>query len=282
MTNNLWSDLKLKFFKSGNPVLLYIGINAAIFVVVSLLSVIFYFAGNRGFIDALVTDYLAFPAAPGLWLTHIYTLLTYQFFHADFFHVLFNMLWLFWMGQIFADFVKPRQFHFVYLGGGILGAVFFAIIFNLVPVFQNSVSGATLIGSSAAVMAVFTAAATLVPNYSLRLMFVGEVKIKYLLLVYIFLDLIGTTQINAGGSLSHLGGALFGFTYIKLLQSGTDLSAVFKKKPKLKVVKNETPTKSSNIINQREVDAILDKISKSGYDKLSKEEKETLFKASKN
>jgi len=192
------------------------------------------------------------------------------------------MLWLYWMGQIFLDFVKPRQFHFVYLGGGILGAVFFALIFNLVPVYQPFVAEATLKGSSAAVMAIFTAAATLVPNYSLRLMFVGEVKIKYLLLVYIFLDLIGVKEANAGGSLAHLGGALFGFVYVKLLQSGTDLSTIFMKKPKLRVVKNETPKKSQNNVNQKEVDAILDKISKTGYDKLTKEEKETLFKASKN
>ncbi|WP_316785596.1 rhomboid family intramembrane serine protease [Pedobacter frigiditerrae] len=282
MTNNIWNDLKLKFFKSGNPVMLYIGINAAIFVVVSLLSVIFYFLGQERVIYDFVKSYLAFPSASNLWLTRFYTVLTYQFFHADFFHILFNLLWLYWMGQIFLDFVKPRQFHFVYLGGGILGAIFFALIFNLVPVYQPSVGEATLKGSSAAVMAVFTAAATLVPNYSLRLMFFGEVKIKYLLFVYIFLDFIGVKEANAGGSLAHLGGALFGFTYVKLLQSGTDLSAIFKKKPKLRVVKNDAPKKSQSMVNQKEVDAILDKISKTGYDKLTKEEKDTLFKASKN
>ncbi|TCC94378.1 rhomboid family intramembrane serine protease [Pedobacter frigiditerrae] len=281
MTNNIWNDLKLKFFKSGNPVMLYIGVNAAIFVVVSLLSVIFYYSGREGFIDAVVNEYLGFPSASRFWLSRFYTVLTYQFFHDGFFHILFNMLWLYWMGQIFLDFVKPRQFHFVYICGGILGAIFYALIFNIVPVFITSVS-IPLIGSSAAVMAVFTAAATLVPNYSLRLMFVGEVKIKYLLLVYILLDLIGTTKMNAGGSLSHLGGALFGFVYVKLLQGGTDLSTIFKKKPKLRVVKNESPKKAQGMVNQKEVDAILDKISKTGYDKLTKEEKETLFKASKN
>jgi membrane associated rhomboid family serine protease len=281
MTSSLLNDLKLKLFKSGNPVLLYIGINAAIFVVVSLLSVVFFFANQKGFVEALVSKYLAFPSLPSLWISHFYTLLTYQFFHEDFFHILFNMLWLYWMGQIFVEFVKPRQFHFVYLGGGILGAIFFALIFNLVPVYISSVS-IPLIGSSASVMAVFAAAATLVPNYSLRLMFVGEVKIKYLLLVYIFLDLIGTTSVNAGGNLAHLGGVIFGFVYVKLLQNGTDLSAIFKRKPKLKIVKNEAPKRSTTTVNQREVDAILDKISKTGYDKLSKEEKETLFKASNN
>ncbi|KQB99765.1 rhomboid family intramembrane serine protease [Pedobacter sp. Hv1] len=282
MNNSLWSDLKLKLFKSGNPVLLYIGINALIFIVFSLLSVVFFFAKMPGVVDGFINEYLAFPSSPDLWLTRFYTLLTYQFFHRDFFHVLFNLLWLYWMGQIFLDFVKPRQFHFVYLGGGILGAIFYALIYNLVPVFQPVANSSTVVGSSAAVMAVFAAAATLVPNYSIRLLFVGDVKIKYLLFVYVILDIIAMQSYNAGGSIAHLGGALFGFVYVKLLQNGTDLSSVFKKKPKLKVVKNNKTEKNTNTVNQKEIDLILDKISKSGYDQLSRAEKETLFKASKN
>ncbi|MFA6275648.1 MAG: rhomboid family intramembrane serine protease [Pedobacter sp.] len=281
MNSNLWDDFKLKFFKSGNPVFLYLGINILIFILVSLTSVVVFFAGYRGLINSLIDDYLAFPSLPNLWLSHFYTVLTYQFFHADFFHILFNMLWLYWMGQLLLDFIKPRQFHLIYIGGGILGAIFYALIFTIVPVFKTS-DNIPLIGASACVMAIFTALVTLVPNFSIRLVFVGEIKIKYLLLIYILLDLIGTTSTNAGGSLAHLGGVLFGFLYVKLLQNGTDLSAIFKKKPKLKVVRNNEPKKQTSNVNQKEIDAILDKISKNGYDKLSKGEKETLFKASKN
>jgi membrane associated rhomboid family serine protease len=282
MIKELWTKFKLKFFKSGSPVLLYIGLNVAIFLVVSLLSIFCFFIGQAGLIDLFVDRYFAFPAAKSEWLSHFYTLITYQFFHSGVLHILFNMLWLYWMGQLFLDFVKPRQFHFVYLCGGIIGALFFALIINLVPAYQAASNGYTLIGASAAVMAVFTALITLVPNYNINLMLVGQVKLKYVLLVYICLDVIGTTSINAGGSLAHLGGALFGFAYVRLLQSGTDLSIIFKRKQKLKVVRNESPKKSSTIVNQKEIDAILDKISTSGYDKLSREEKETLFKASKN
>ncbi len=282
MNRGLWYEFKLKFLKSGNPAMLYIGLNALIFIVLTLTVLIGSIGGSGTLIDGYISYYLKFSASPNLWLTHFYTVLTYQFLHANFFHLFFNLLFLYWIGQLLLDFVKPRQFHLIYLGGGVLGAICFGLIYNLIPFFNASVQGATLEGASAAVMAVFTALATLVPNYNLRLMFIGNVKIKYLLLVYIFLDLIGTTSTNAGGSISHLGGALFGFAYVKLLQNGTDLSALFKRKPKLKVVKNESPRKSTNIINQKEVDAILDKISKSGYDKLSREEKETLFKASKN
>ena len=282
MTNSLWDDFKLKFFKSGNPALLYIGLNALIFILVSLLSVLAFFMGKKGAIDVIVQNYLAFPSAVHLWLTHFYTMISYQFLHADFFHVLFNMLWLYWIGQLLLDFIKPRQFHFIYLAGGIFGALFFALLFNLMPVYIPSANKATIIGSSASVMAILAAMATLVPNYSIRLMFFGDVKIKYLVLVYIVLDLMGTASANAGGSLAHLGGALFGFVYIKFLQNGTDLSAIFKQKPKLRVVKTENPKKQTAKVNQQEIDAILDKISVSGYDKLTKTEKETLFRASKD
>jgi len=117
-------------------------------------------------------------------------------------------------------------------------------------------------------------------------MLIGNVKLKYLVLAYIVIDLIGIASTNAGGSFAHLGGAFMGFIYIKLLQGGNDWSSWFKKKPNLKVVKNDTPRsggqRKNTAVHQTEVDAILDKISRSGYDKLSKEEKETLFKASKN
>ena len=172
-----------------------------------------------------------------------------------------------------------------------MGAVLFALAFNIFPVFRD-ISGASIIGSSAAVMAIVVATATLVPNYSITLLLFGEVKLKYLAVAYVLLDLIGSTSANAGGSFAHLGGALFGFLYIKMLQNGTDWSTIFKKKPKLKVVKNDqrgsryddhnrkSAMKKEGYVDQREIDAILDKISKTGYDKLSKEEKETLFKAS--
>lgn len=282
MTNNVLEDIKFKVLKSGNPVFLYMGINIAIFIAASLVSVICFFAGYQGLIEGFVNKYLAFPSNPALWLSHFYTPLSYQFFHADVFHILFNMLWLYWMGQLFLDFAKPRQFHFVYIGGGIFGALLYALMYNLMPAFESVVNTSTVIGSSAAVMAIFVAITTLIPNYSIRLLLIGNVKLKYLVLVYIVLDIIAMKSYNAGGSIAHLGGALFGFIYIKLLQSGTDLSAIFKKKPKLRVVRNESPKKSTASINQQEIDAILDKISKTGYDKLTREEKETLFNASKN
>ncbi|MGY4383796.1 membrane associated rhomboid family serine protease [Pedobacter sp. UYP24] len=294
MNNQILKDLKIKVFQSGDLSFLYIGINILIFLIVAVVNIPFFLSGNGGLIyDDLIRQYFAFPAAIVHVPLHFYTLITYQFFHEGFLHLLFNMLWLYWMGRIFLDFLKPRQFHFVYLGGGVFGAILFALAFNVFPVFRN-ISDATIIGSSAAVMSIIVAAATLVPNYSIRLFLLIELKLKYLAIAYVLLDIIGTTSGNAGGSFSHLGGAIFGFLYVKLLQNGTDWSSVFKKKPKLRVVKNDVRQnthqssgrtaylKNDGYVEQSEIDAILDKISKTGYDKLSKAEKETLFKASKH
>lgn len=285
MNNGLLEDLKYKVFRSGNPIFLYIGLNAIIFIVTALLGVMVFLSGNgTGGVSAIVSEYFAFPADVTALPLRFYTLLTYMFFHDGFFHVLFNMLWVYWLGTIFMNFLSNRQFHFVYLAGGIAGALFFTAAFYAFPVFRPAIPTAHLIGSSAAVMAIVAATATLVPDYEIRMLFLGNVKLKYLALAYILLSLIGVGSANAGGNIAHIGGALLGFAYIRVLRGGTDWSNLFKKKPKLKVVKNQTykPTssKSGSGIAQSEIDAILDKISKTGYDKLSKEEKETLFKAS--
>lgn len=270
MTNNWQQEFKARFLKTNNPIVYYIGITVVIFLIVNLFS-----------INGLAAEYLAFPASPESWITHFYTVITYQFIHQDFFKLLFNMLWLYWMGQLFLDFTKPRQFHFTYLVGGIFGAIFYALVINLIPGIKSNEAG-ILIGSSASVMAILAATATLIPDYSIRLMLFGSVRIKFIVLAYILLDVLSIISLDPAVSLAHLGGALFGFAYIKFLQSGTDLTKIFERKPKLKVVRNNLVKKQTNIINQKEVDAILDKISKTGYDKLSKEEKDTLFKASKN
>ncbi|MEJ5963976.1 rhomboid family intramembrane serine protease [Pedobacter immunditicola] len=291
MNKTLFEDLKYKVLHSGNPIFLYIGINTFIFVLVAFITVAIFLSGNSAAgLQAFINEYFAFPVALEKLPYRFYTIITYQFFHSGVFHLLFNMLWLYWLGRIFLDFLKPRQFHFVYLAGGIAGAVLFSLAFHLFPVFEKNIAEASVIGSSGAVMAIVVATATLMPNFTIRLLFLGDVKLKYLALAYVVLDIIGVASVNAGGSFAHLGGAVLGFSYIKALKSGYDWSNIFKRKPKapnMKVNKNENYKRSSSsskadVVAQAEIDAILDKISKSGYDKLSKEEKETLFKASKH
>lgn len=284
--NHLLADIKYKVFRSGDPVYFYIGINTIVFVAVALFNVPYWLAGNTSIpFFEYVSGFFAFPASLQLLPSRFYTVLTYQFLHENIFHILFNMLWLFWIGRIFMDFQKARQFHFIYLGGGIAGALFFALAYNLLPVFAGSLYGATIVGSSASVMAIAVATTVLVPDYRMTLMLIGSLKLRYLVLAYILIDLVGIASVHAGESFAHLGGALFGFAYIKMLQQGKDWSSWLKRKPKLKVVKNEARSAAAPAnqrADQREVDAILDKISASGYDKLSKSEKEILFRASKD
>ena len=283
--NNTFRDLKFKIFQSGNPLFLYIGLNTIIFLVTAVLSVFLFLAKSDFMISEWIRDYFGVPAAISALPTRFYTVVTYMFFHDGFLHLLFNMLGLFWFGNIFMNFLKSRQFHFVYLAGGITGALLYIAGLNIFPAFAGGIIGQTVIGSSAAVMAIIVATATLVPNYAIMMMFIGEVKIKWVAIVYFFISFIGLSSANAGGNLAHIGGAILGFAFIKSLQRGRDWSKLFERKPKLRVVKNEKPPVKKPAfkdVSQQEIDAILDKISSSGYDKLTATEREKLFKASKD
>lgn len=283
--NNILKDLQFKVFKSGNPLFFYIGLNTIVFLVVALSSLVLYLSGSALNVNLLAREWFGLPAAFSKLPFRFYTVFTYMFFHDGLLHLLFNMLGLYWFGQIFLNFLKGRQFHFIYLAGGLAGAVLYIIGLNIFPVFANSIYGATVIGSSAAVMAIIVATATLSPDYTLFMLFLGPVKIKYLALAFFVLDVLGIAATNAGGSFAHIGGAIFGFFFIKSLQNGNDWSKLFLAKPNLKVVKNENPVvkkQQKNDVSQKAIDAILDKISNSGYDKLSASEKEKLFRASKD
>ena len=281
MNRSIFSDLYYKVFKSDNPLFLFIGINVLIFLLIQLVAVAeFLFMGNTA-TSKWLTFQMAMPAYLPDLLYKFWTPATYMFGHSGLFHILFNMLWLYWLGRIFLDFLNKRQFIFTYLAGGLAGAALFLAVYNTFPVFQSSLQGAVLIGASASVMAVIAATATLVPDYTISMLFLGPVKIKYLALVYFVLDLIGIAGSNPGGSIAHIGGAVLGFIYIKQLRSGNDWSKIFRKKRKLTIVQKGNPTMKTNKLPDQEViDLILDKISRSGYDSLSSKEKEQLFKAS--
>jgi len=283
--NNTFKDLKYKIFQSGNPLFFYIGINAIIFLATAVISVVLFLGKSDFIASEWIRDYFGVPAAISALPTRFYTLLTYMFFHDGFLHLLFNMLGLFWFGNIFMNFLKSRQFHFVYLAGGFAGALIYIAGLNIFPAYAGGIIGQTVIGSSAAVMAIIVATATLVPNYTIMMMLIGEVKIKWVAIAYFLISFIGLSSANAGGNLAHIGGAILGFAFMRSLQSGNDWSRLFERKPKLRVVKNEKPPVKKPVfkdVSQKEIDEILDKISSSGYDKLTATEKEKLFKASKD
>lgn len=293
MDKSIFSDLWTKVFRSGNPLYLFIGLNALIFLLLNLLVV--FNALRLMPAEALPTVQSLFqlPAHLPDLLFRPWTVVTYMFTQIGFFHFLFNMLWLFWMGRIFLDFLAPKQLVFTYLAGGLVGALFFLLAYNFVPVFAERKTFSVLIGASASVSAVVFATATLLPDYTIRMLLFGNVKLKYLALVFIVLDLLGVGGGNAGGSIAHIGGAILGFVFIRQLQQGNDWSRILNKrarrpKSKLRVASRKQATspignrsgKEQADTDQETIDRILDKISQSGYEGLSKAEKDALFKMS--
>ena len=289
--STLWKDIQYKLLQSGNKISLLIGINVIVYLAINILAVmeqLFTGFGNSAIL-AFTNEYLLLPASLSKLLVRFWTPITYMFMHAGIFHILFNMLWLYWMGQIFEEYLGNKRTIGLYIFGGLAGGLLFVACYNLLPAFTgvNAAATATVVGASASVMAIIIATATLLPNYTISLILLGPVKLKWIALFYIVIDFLGIAGANAGGEIAHLGGALLGFIYIKQIQRGHDwigaISKLFTSKNKLTVVShNRTQKRSSGAPRQDEVDRILDKISGSGYDSLTKQEKETLFRASNN
>ena len=246
-----------------------------------------------------VNDWLSLSSNPADLIWKPWSIIIYMFLHGGFFHLLFNMLVLYFAGRVFLTFFTQKQMFGLYILGGVFAGIMYIIGYNFLPALATG--GAKMVGASAAIMTVLIATAVYQPYYQVRLMLIGTVKLWHIALVFVVLDLIQASGSNAGGHLAHLAGALFGYIYIKMLINGTDLSkgvtsildffadlfSPKKSSPFKKVHKNKTTVnyrstaKPAKDITQKKIDDILDKISKSGYDSLTKEEKEFLFKVGK-
>jgi len=296
MNNSFINDIK-NAFKNGDTILQLIIINVCVFLIVRVFGAILGLFNIDG-ITEMLRDFLAMPANGILILKKPWTLITHMFLHIDLMHLLGNMLILYFGGQLFAEYIGTKRLLQVYILGGLAGAVLFLIAFNTLPFFQKFSNVASInFGASAATMAIFIAVASYVPNFIVRVFFVLEMRIKYLAAILVFLSLISVDSANAGGNIAHLGGAIFGFIYTQRLKRGIEtgnfinkiknyFASLYTRKPKLvysetlKKTRNDEAFNASKKQNQEVIDSILDKISKSGYDSLSKQEKETLFKAS--
>lgn len=284
-------DLKLQY-RVGGVVQKLIFWNIGIFVVTTLLQLLY----TTGVLPFSCYDFLGLHSNLSYFLKTPWTIFTYMFVHAGFLHLLFNMLVLHFTGRIFTTFFTERQLLGVFILGGLFSGAVFLVSYVLLG------TASVVVGASGAIMAILLATATYAPEMQVRLMLIGNIKLIWLAIAILFLDLVQMPVSNTGGHLAHLGGALFGFLYIKSLKSGTDLSKVIsviqdffenlftpkKKTPFKTVYKNTTTTQSSSsssynvstdkTVEQKRIDEILDKISQSGYDSLSKEEKDFLFK----
>ncbi len=285
---NLLDEIK-ESFKEGSALTRLIYINLAVFLLIRIANV-FYFLSGTPF---PILDWLALPADFVTLASRPWTLLTYMFLHFDFLHILFNLLWLYWMGQIFLGYFDQGKLITIYLLGGLCGGLFYVAGYNLFPVFSQIVVDSRLLGASASVIAIVTALAVHAPNHTLHLAFIGPVKMKYIALFSVLMYVIGISSTNAGGNLAHLGGAFYGVIYILQLRRGFDpgkgisrltsgINKTFASKPKVKVTyrKPTDDIEYNRMKNQDKIrmNEILEKISKSGYDSLSKEEKEILFR----
>ncbi len=282
--NLILSTIKQAFADQKNPINKYIAINAFVFVAL-LISAAFYFLGDiPNPFKMWVMQYFSLTANWKIFVFKPWTFFTYAFIHEKLFHLIFNMLVFHWFGNLIIEYLNKNRMLFIFwagvLGGGILYALFF--------------DGNQLIGASAGIMALVIASATLLPDYEIVLAIFGRIKLKYVGMAYLVIDLLSMMGSNAGGSMAHLGGALIGFLTIKQIQAGNDWSnmvipinnfidKIFTRKNKLKIVhQTEQQAQASRAtVSQAEVDQVLEKITKSGYDSLSKSEKELLFKASK-
>ncbi len=296
--NSILDDFKNAFNRPNNGLIRIILINIIVFVAVRLVAVPFWLTGfNYEGIRHTIDSWLVLPSSLQEFIIKPWTLVTYFFMHSGFLHIIFNMLFLYWFGRIIKEFLGNEKVVNLYILGGLAGGLFYMVIYNVLPIFSETVNFSYLIGASAGVYAVVVGAATFMPDYSFSLLLIGPVRIKYIALFYVVLSIIQMPQGNAGGELAHLAGAAIGFIFIKQLQRGNDMGkpinqffrfvkSFFKKQPKVKVSytnsDRRTTARKQYKSNQEEIDAILDKISESGYDSLTKEEKQKLFEASKS
>ncbi|PHI21357.1 hypothetical protein CEQ90_02875 [Lewinellaceae bacterium SD302] len=311
MLQSIWDDIKQEF-GYGNMIKRIIIVNVAVYVTVNLLWVIMI-----GSYPELYKGIVHFFSMPSDWLhllTHPWAPLTHMFLHEGFFHILWNMLFLFWFGRIFGDLLGDRRVLPLYLIGGLGGAIFYFLAANLGAVPGTSFA----LGASAAVMAILVAAGMTAPDYQIRLLFLGNVKLKWIVVALVFMNVLGTRGIsNVGGAWGHLGGIATGFLFAYRLQRGNDMTAPVARlidkvtdfyhslrQPKRKsrpgpraayrrgekVKSGSRPSSASkkssgkrapkSVSHQEQLDAILDKIKDRGYNSLTQEEKEFLFNAS--
>jgi membrane associated rhomboid family serine protease len=282
-------DFKNAFRKRNNGLIQIIIINAVVFIVMGLFNVITDRTGNQAIYE-IVQRQLGLPARISEFLVKPWTLLTYSFIHAGFWHVLSNMLFFYQFGRLIDEYLGNRRLMNIYFMGIVLAGIVYLIFTNTIPFFQ--VHSLFLVGASAGVFSVMMAAATLMPDYTFFLFLIGPVRIKYIVAVLFTVVLIQNALNHEDLEIVvHITGLLFGYLYIVQLRKGHDLATpfqnigrtlrnMFKRKPKMRVTYRSYDNGDGSYPSEDEVDRILDKINRSGYESLTKEEKQKLFHAS--
>jgi len=296
---SIWEEFKARMFDRDDSLVKIILFNCIVFFLISLLNVFFVLFSITDQFRYFSNLWLALPPDIIQAIFKPWTFITYQFMHASVMHIAFNMIVLYWSGRIFQDFLGNHRLLPVYILGGIAGGLLYLAAFQIFPYLQEMQPRLGMVGASASVFAILVAIGTYLPNFTVHLIFFGGVRLKYIILILIAIDLISLAGSNAGGHFAHLGGALFGYLYTSQLSYGRDIGlwagniidkikgVIFggsAKSTGFKVHKNENFTEKQDRkkkeVSQEEIDRILDKIAQSGYNSLTEAEKEILFKAS--
>lgn len=278
-------------FRSGDTLNILLLTNVIVFLLIRILDAVLRLFMIENFGLKLV-DLFSVPAAVARLMFKPWTLITYQFLHFDFLHILFNLLWLFWIGRIFKEYLGNKKLLSMYILGGIAGAVFFIVFYNVFPLFRKHIDIAQALGASASVLAIVIAIAAYIPDYVIHIVLIGPVRLKYIAAIMVVLDLISISGDNAGGHIAHLGGAFYGYIFAMNLKRGKNIADWFDRladriknlfsRRKMRVIKKERPLNDDEYlhnkkVSQERIDSILDKISRSGYGSLTAEEREILF-----
>lgn len=273
-------------FRSRSIVERIIVLNILLFLLTYLFNTLTFLFNGQG---NVLVEWLALKPSFETLLVRPWTILTYGFVHMGLLHILFNLLFLYYFGNLFLDFFSSRQFLVYYLLGIVAGGFIYMLSYNYLPALKTQET--ILIGASAGVTAIVIGIASHIPQYAMRFRFLGNIKLLYIAVAMVVLDVLQIPNGNAGGHLAHLGGALLGFLMTRYFAQGSALvdwtEQLFRPKRKgpLKTVYKSsrpgTPAGRPDETEQEKIDSILDKISKSGYDALTKEEKDFLFKAGK-
>ncbi len=292
------SDELKRFISTANTLTKLIVINVVVFVIVQIIMTIYSLYRSEIMFEPILQLFMV-PSWTHTLIRQPWSIFTYMFLHQDIMHILFNMLWFYVFGKIFLEYRGGKKLTTVYILGGISGAILYVLAFNIFPAFQNIVEGSHALGASASIMAIVVATAVMVPDYPLNLILLGRIPLKYIAIFSVILDVINIRSGNAGGHIAHLGGVIFGGIYMWQFKSGVDIGKWFenlvqsvanllKPKPRMRTAYNANKRRpisdeefvSSKKAFQEEIDRILDKIAKSGYDSLTKDEKDKLFRAS--
>jgi len=280
-------------FRKGNSLHKLIYLNLGLFLTVQIVRIILFLSNSYEMFDGFL-DYLAVPSNLEVLGRRPWTLVSYMFLHVDFIHILMNLLWLYWFGTMFIQELGVKKLLSTYILGGLAGGILYVIFYNIFPVFEPVKASSIALGASASVMAVVVATATYQPEKRMNLVFIGPVKIIYIALIMFILTSMVDFSVNTGGKIAHIGGAMMGFTFARYYKRGKDISKGFDRmmdriatwfkpgKEKLKVSykrsSDDIEYNKQKAEEQKDIDGILDKISKAGYDSLTAKEKELLFK----